>query len=673
MTRRSFPAASIADGAARTLACLALCGVLLYPVSAFLRLRQLPLGLRAAWLLVPIAAWRWPWWSLLGFAVVAPLVPTLPSWFEWPPIAPAEILFFGILCPALVRTVLRKRPWRPRAQPLALVLAAVATASVLVVLYPLHLASDGLGALLLQIHEFGRVDFIVAQSQQHLFGSLTALVMLLEGLALLWLVLSEPVTDVERAMAQLVASAGIGAILVAALGVGQWWTGHGLLPFWRLQNPNITRINATFTDVNGLGSYLAMMVPVALGLAMRQEGLWRWRWLAGAALLMLAVLFTASRSAWVALAIGLALHGLALWRFRVLPADTWIGRHGWQAIAGTIAVMVLSLVVLAAYATMRDVRYYDEDSYFETLLYTVNLRAPAQERLKGRLAFWAAATSMIAHRPAFGIGLGRFYKEVALYAADPAALPRRQENAHNYFLQIAAELGLVGFAAWAAVIVAAVLPALRVAASEHHAPGARHLALAVPIGLVVYLLTWSTGHPLLVREGQLAFWPLVGAASAFGATAHLTSRARPASGWMVWAAIGLVAASVPFRAARDEARVDLTRLSSGMHEPEIDPSGHQFQWTVERAVFYVPANARILRFKLRSLAPFEQTVTIVLDGSVADRLTLGDRAWRDGKYLLPHRQAVSRYRRVELVVTPVWRPPTDPRTLGVQLRDFAFQ
>jgi O-antigen ligase len=673
MHRRSSFAASIADTAARCLAMAALAAVLLYPVSAFLRLRALPLGLRAAWLLVPIAAWRWPWWSLLAFVVVAPLVPTLPSWFEWPPIAPAEILFFGILLPALIRTVLGKRPWQPRAQRLAVLVGAVATASVVVVVYPLHLATDGVGPLLLQIHEFGRTDFIVAQSQQHLFGSLTAWAMLLEGLALMWLVLSEPVTaSVERAMAQLVTAAGIGAILVAALGVSQWWTGRGLLTFWLQQNPNITRINSTFTDVNGLGSYLAMMVPIALGLAMRHDGPWRWSWRAGGALLMVAVLFTASRSAWVALAIGLALHGAAIWRFRVLPADTWIARHAWHVIAGATAAIVLIVGVLSAYATARDVRFYDEDSYFETLLYTVNLRAPAQERLKGRLAFWAAATSMIAERPVFGIGVGRFYKEVAVYAPDPAALPRRQENAHNYFLQIAAELGLVGFAAWAAVLVAAGLPSLRVAASEDHAPGARHLALAVPIGLVVYLLTWSTGHPLLVREGQFAFWPLVGAASALGATAHLTSRARPVSGWMLWAVIGLVAASVPFRAARDEARVDLTRLSSGLHEPEIDPSGHQFQWTVERAVFYVPSNAQILEFNLRSLAPFEQTVTVVLDGSVADRLKLGDHAWHPERYPLPHRQAASRYRRVELVVSPVWQPSTDPRTLGVQLKDLGW-
>lgn len=462
-------------------------------------------------------------------------------------------------------------------------------------------------------------------------------------------------------------------MLVAALGVWQWWTGYGLLAFWLQQNPNITRINATFTDVNGLGSYLAMMVPVALGLAMRQVGLWRWSWRAGATLLMLAVLFTASRSAWVALAIGLALYGLALWRFRVLPADTWIGRHAWHVIAGTTAVMVLSLVVLSTYATVRDVRYYDEDSYFETLLYTVNLRAPAQERLKGRLAFWAAATSMIAHRPAFGIGLGRFYKEVTVYAPDPAALPRRQENAHNYFLQVTAELGLVGLAAWVAVLAAALVPALRVASSDQHAASTRHLALGVSVGIVVYLLTWTTGHPLLVREGQFAFWPMAGAAAALGGAARSASGHRRAAGWILWVLIGVLAASVPFRAAREAARVDLTRLSSGLHEPEIDPSGHRFQWTVERAVFYVPSNAQILEFKLRSLAPFEQTVTVVLDGSVADRLKLGDHAWRPERYPLPHRQAASRYRRVELVVSPVWQPSTDPRTLGVQLRDFGFQ
>ncbi|MBI4476348.1 MAG: O-antigen ligase family protein, partial [Acidobacteria bacterium] len=477
---------------------MALCGIVFYPIPAFLSLESLPVAVRAAWILIPVAAWIWPWWSLLGFLVVAPLVPTLPAWFGWPLIAPAEILLFGILLPALLRKVISQDAGShdSGATRPALVLAAIATSSLIVVLYPLHLTTDGIGALLRQIHDFARTDLIVAQSQNHFFGSLTAWAMLIEGLAVMWMVLvNSPDRGSGKSIAQLVTAAAAGATLVAALGVAQWWTGHGLLPFWLQQNPNITRINATFTDVNGLGSYLAMMVPIVLGLAMRRAGLSRVSWRAAAVLLMLAVIFTASRSAWVALAIGLMVYAMAIWRFRLLQHETWISRHAPRVMAGATSVLVLSVGMLSVYATARDVRYYDEDSYVETVLYTLNLRAPAQERLKGRLAFWSAAGSMIAERPLFGIGIGRFFKDVSAYVPDPAALPRQRENAHNYFLQIAAEVGLIGLTALTAVLLAAMVRSSRVVASQGEASHIRHLALAVPIAIVVYLLTWTTGHP----------------------------------------------------------------------------------------------------------------------------------------------------------------------------------
>ncbi|MBI4477686.1 MAG: hypothetical protein HY654_10960, partial [Acidobacteria bacterium] len=205
-----------------------------------------------------------------------------------------------------------------------------------------------------------------------------------------------------------------------------------------------------------------------------------------------------------------------------------------------------------------------------------------------------------------------------------------------------------------------------VVASQGEASHIRHLALAVPIAIVVYLLTWTTGHPLLVREGQFAFWPLVGVAFALGGRAPGAHRRRR-FGWLFWLALALVIASTPFRAARGEGRVDLTQLSFGLHERETDSGGREFQWTHERAVFHFPADARLFSFELRSIAPFDQTVTVLLDGTEADRLKLVDHAWHPQRYSVPQRHGTRRYHRVELVVSPVMRPPNDPRTLGVQL------
>lgn len=692
------------DMAARAVALVALVLGLVYPVQAFMRLDEVPLEVRLLWPAVAIAAWIAPSASLRAFVAAAPLTPMLPAWLGWPAVVPAEPWLLALLAAATTRVVLGRRPWWTRscaAVPLGgflLLLVATATASLIVTLYPFHLAHDGILPLLRQVHEFARRDFILVQSQRHLFASITAWAVTLEGLALLWLVVTEP--RGAAGVMPLLKAAVAGCSAVAAIGLWQWWTGRGLLRFWVEQNPDLTRINATFTDVNGLASYLALMVPVALALsAGGQTGLRRWGWRAAAALSAVAIVFTASRAAWVSLAAGLLGYG---WAERALGLGGRTRWNGWRAALGVLVTVLVGLGVLTAFATVRDVRLRDQDSYTNALLYTLNLNAPLDERLKGRLALWSAAGAMVRHAPVFGIGVGRFYKDVAHYAVDQAALPRPQENAHNYFLQVAAELGLVGLLGLLGLLVAAILPALRAAVGSdprrpvppsfgHGSAGTsieeasrQSVALGTAIGLGVYLLTWLTGHPLLVREGQFAFWPMVGAAALLGAPTVAGSGCQVS--WSSWSAtrrrtlpyavaLGLVAiaASVPWRASSQAARVDLSRMPSGLHDPEVDAHGRPFRWTLEHAVFYVPRDAQVFTLELRSVAPFAQWVTVVLDGQVVDRLRLDDHAWRRIPYRLPQHRSPARYHRFELDVDPPWRAPRDPRILGVMLGEWAWK
>ena len=74
-----------------------------------------------------------------------------------------------------------------------------------------------------------------------------------------------------------------------------------------------------------------------------------------------------------------------------------------------------------------------------------------------------------------------------------------------------------------------------------------------------------------------------------------------------------------------------------------------------------------MTLRVRSVAPFPQTVSIKLNGAEIDRLTLTDHAWRPLRYQLPPRVRESAYYKVELEVGPVWRPPNDGRELGVML------
>jgi O-antigen ligase len=75
------------------------------------------------------------------------------------------------------------------------------------------------------------------------------------------------------------------------------------------------------------------------------------------------------------------------------------------------------------------------------------------------------------------------------------------ENAHNFFLQVLAEsgvVGLVGLIALLAAVGAALVALLR----QSDVAEAR-LAAGAAVGVIAFVLTWTTSHPLLSLSNQL--------------------------------------------------------------------------------------------------------------------------------------------------------------------------
>ncbi|MDA2936721.1 O-antigen ligase family protein [Acidobacteria bacterium AH-259-A15] len=114
---------------------------------------------------------------------------------------------------------------------------------------------------------------------------------------------------------------------------------------------------------------------------------------------------------------------------------------------------------------------------------------------------WTAAAEMLKDHSLLGIGPGEFYKRFPAYRKRMTDLPPfeyERENAHNYFLQIAAETGVLGIASLLAVI--AVM--FQVGITSRLQPCASGL-----IGALAGLLVFSIAQqPMLRFEFQIYFW-----------------------------------------------------------------------------------------------------------------------------------------------------------------------
>jgi O-antigen ligase len=380
------------------------------------------------------------------------------------------------------------------------------------------------------------------------------------------------------------------------------------------------RVNVHHGDWNAAGSYFAMALFLAAGVAVRERriglpcallaaaGLW----LSGSRTALAAAFLTAAAAALLALR-----------------------QRGHRRAA--LAIAGLGIVAVGAALW---------------ILYPAGRNADASLALQIRMALARAALAMTADYPWFGIGLGRFFELSRPYTHLPVYIVN--ENAHNNFLQVLAELGITGLVLFVGVLGLALAGAGRAATRSEW---------AIFAGPIVFLVTCLGGHPLLVAHAAYPFWMALGLASALSPIDGVPRAARAATAVLVVA----LTATLPFRAAAALRTADLAGTSAGLSRWQREPDGSRYRWAGGRSTFHVPASARWVRLSLQhgSSGPDTIEVRILLNGREADRVLLRkDEGWRSVR-LVPGRTADSAFSRIDLEAWekggsgPIAATPTD--------------
>jgi O-antigen ligase len=121
----------------------------------------------------------------------------------------------------------------------------------------------------------------------------------------------------------------------------------------------------------------------------------------------------------------------------------------------------------------------------------------SQNLRQQRAFFWAAGWEMFKESPVFGVGIGRYYQMSETYLSRPqiqqlaSGSSYKHENAHNYFLQIAAETGGVGITLFTGLLLWLFL-------RKWDFRG-RTKNTAAGIAMLALVTMSITGHPLLVQ------------------------------------------------------------------------------------------------------------------------------------------------------------------------------
>lgn len=280
----------------------------------------------------------------------------------------------------------------------------------------------------------------------------------------------------RRQLMWLVAGAGAITFVHAAF---QWVSPTIGIGMGGLPEAVATRVFATFGNPNFYAEYLVLLFAVILYLIL-SEGGWRKK-LAESLLLGTAgfLLLTYTRGSWLALALGL------------IVAMGMVSRR----YAGRLLAMGVALTVVIP-------------GGLERLLSTFSMEGTASFRLR----LWRIAGEAIKMNPFLGVGAGEYYSAFteAVRANPILGIGYYEYGAHNTFLTLIAEVGILGGIAFAWLVFVLVRQGLLL---QREGLRNRTLGLqnaAITAGLIAFAINGFTSNAFQHPQAAVFFWVLVG-------------------------------------------------------------------------------------------------------------------------------------------------------------------
>jgi len=227
----------------------------------------------------------------------------------------------------------------------------------------------------------------------------------------------------------------LSAFITALSGAVQHYTGRDFIKGHLIGTENFVsthRINSTFFGANGLGAYLLPVIGLVAHLLYSAFARKK-SWIIGGGLIFLLVLllaclcWTYSRSSWIGYLF-------------ILFLMVWMDRR--KVLFAGVLFLVFYFIFLPSLNEVRNLYLVNDNSSGsriknESLLYSI--KPDLNDVGAGRLAYWKKAISIIRTSPVWGTGLNTYTKVIR---RDPNQGTWRY--AHNCYLQMTAETGLLG-------------------------------------------------------------------------------------------------------------------------------------------------------------------------------------------------------------------------------------
>jgi putative inorganic carbon (hco3(-)) transporter len=266
---------------------------------------------------------------------------------------------------------------------------------------------------------------------------------------------------------------------LAAIGLGE---NPEILQF-QMISENVPRPGGTVGLCNSVARYFGLIVPIAFSLTLVSRSRVT-RWLAGSVSLIttIGLIYTLTRSAWLGTLIAFAM----MFPFFIIRRLATM-----RMMVQMVFVAVVFSVLLAVYGHILYGRLVSDD----------------YGSARSRLTTAKVAFKVIKDHPFLGVGINNYGNVLEQYWDSTDTFTRRAA-VHNTFLQYVAEIGIVGFAAYLWLLVAAFMRIRRAIRSRSD------FLAAVAVGILgSYFFFIISALPAIANKNNitvvLSFWGLL--------------------------------------------------------------------------------------------------------------------------------------------------------------------
>ncbi|MBP6872805.1 MAG: O-antigen ligase family protein [Bacteroidales bacterium] len=255
-----------------------------------------------------------------------------------------------------------------------------------------------------------------------------------------------------------------------------------------------------YNDHTAYGAIIAMFLPVFVGFSLSREYRRPYRILSFIvlAILVIGIIFSYSRAAWISVAAALGV--FLLIRFRV--------RFYWIFL--TVAVGV-ALFFMFRYQFLDKLEKNKQDSstdFVEHVQSISNISSDASNL--ERINRWAAAIRLFKEKPIFGWGPGTYQFVYAPYqrAKEKTIISTNygdMGNAHSEYIGPLSESGVLGMITFIGIVVTVIYTAIRVY-RRSKVKEIRLLSLVMALGLISYYVHGIMNNFLDTDKASVPFW-----------------------------------------------------------------------------------------------------------------------------------------------------------------------